>query len=124
MTREIAHQKSFEKALYAINGNFPPGKMAGLPQYTDKYYDLSQGEGNARGPWNEGKQWEFESDFARMAPVDGGDGAASGGLTSAEAKMLQSAAVRTASAADRDPTTGADLGAKRDGSGGSTKSMH
>ena len=24
MTREVAHQKSFEKALYAINGNFPP----------------------------------------------------------------------------------------------------
>lgn len=27
MTREIAHQKSFEKALYAIEPNFPPGKL-------------------------------------------------------------------------------------------------
>lgn len=26
MTREVAHQKSFEKALYAIAPNFPPGK--------------------------------------------------------------------------------------------------
>ena len=25
MTREVAHQKSFEKALYAITPNFPPG---------------------------------------------------------------------------------------------------
>src|SRR5438270_7566901 len=29
MTREIAHQKSFEKALYSIQGNFPPGKLKG-----------------------------------------------------------------------------------------------
>jgi Mn-containing catalase len=27
MTREIAYQKSFEKALYAIEPNFPPGKL-------------------------------------------------------------------------------------------------
>src|SRR5947209_7853455 len=37
MTREIAHQKSFEKALYAIEPNFPPGKLPGMPQYTDLY---------------------------------------------------------------------------------------
>ena len=30
MTREIAHQKSFEKALYAIEPNFPPGKLPGV----------------------------------------------------------------------------------------------
>ncbi len=29
MTREVAHQKSFEKALYAIPANFPPGKLPG-----------------------------------------------------------------------------------------------
>jgi Mn-containing catalase len=29
MTREIAHQKSFEKALYSISPNFPPGKLPG-----------------------------------------------------------------------------------------------
>src|SRR6185503_10627117 len=52
MTREVAHQKSFEKALYAIQPNFPPGKVPGMPQYTDKYFNTSQGEGDARGPWN------------------------------------------------------------------------
>ena len=31
MTREVAHQKSFEKALYSIKENFPPGKMPGVP---------------------------------------------------------------------------------------------
>ncbi len=31
MTREIAHQKSFEKALYAIEPNFPSGKLPGVP---------------------------------------------------------------------------------------------
>ena len=43
MTREIAHQKSFEKALYAIEPNFPPGKLPGMPQFTNKYFNMSQG---------------------------------------------------------------------------------
>src|SRR5690606_22189717 len=30
MTREVAHQKSFEKALYSIKDNFPSGKLPGL----------------------------------------------------------------------------------------------
>jgi len=30
MTREIAHQKSFEKALYSIKPNFPPGTAASV----------------------------------------------------------------------------------------------
>lgn len=43
MTREAAHQKSFEKALYAITPNFPPGKLPDVPEFTNKYYDMSQG---------------------------------------------------------------------------------
>ncbi|MDZ7475620.1 manganese catalase family protein [Stenotrophomonas pavanii] len=35
MTREIAHQKSFEKALHSIQPNFPPGKQPGDPAFTD-----------------------------------------------------------------------------------------
>src|SRR5215218_8863458 len=53
MTREVAHQKSFEKALYAIEPNFPAGKLPGVPAYTDTYYDMSQGPGDTRGPWNQ-----------------------------------------------------------------------
>ncbi len=50
MTREIAHQKSFEKALYAIEGHFPPGKLPGDPRFTNAYMDMSHGKGDARGP--------------------------------------------------------------------------
>ena len=31
MTREVAHQKSFEKALYAIENNFPTGTYRTKP---------------------------------------------------------------------------------------------
>lgn len=111
MTREVAHQKSFEKALYAIEPNFPPGKLPGKPEFTDKYYDLSQGDGQPRGPWNQGPEWEFVSDYAQQMAVDGGDGSASVEVSSEEAKMLDAAATRTSSNTQGNPTTGADLGA-------------
>ena len=119
MTREIAHQKAFEKALYAIDGNFPPGKIPGNPEFTDKYYNMSQGQGDGRGPWNQGDGWEYISDREQQAAVDGGDGMAEVKLTTAEVKLLKAAAARTKENPSADPTTGADLGA---GSGaGSTK---
>lgn len=111
MTREVAHQKSFEKALYAIEPNFPPGKLPGMPRFTDKYYDMSQGNGEGSGPWNRGNGWEVVSDREQQAAVDGGDGTASVGLSADEEELLVKAASRTASRTDVDPTTGADLGA-------------
>lgn len=111
MTREIAHQKSFEKALYAIEPNFPPGKLPGQKEFTDKYYNMSQGDGDAQGPWNTGAQWEMVSDRAEQGAVDGGDGMASANMPAADQKMLMQAAARTASKPDSNPVTGADLGA-------------
>lgn len=111
MTREIAHQKAFEKALYAIEPNFPPGKLPGEPEFTDKYYDMSEGEGQVRGPWNQGEQWEYVTDREAQAAVDGGDGSASVALEGVEAEAAKASAARTASATDVDPTTGAELGA-------------
>ena len=111
MTREIAHQKSFEKALYAIQPNFPSGKLGGVPQFTDKYYNLSQGEGDATGPWNEGEQWEAVDDRDAQAAVDGGDGTASVDLTKLEKDALKAMAGRTKSDPTANPVTGADLGA-------------
>ena len=111
MTREVAHQKSFEKALYAMEPNFPAGKLVGLPAFADKYYDMSQGEGDARGPWNEGEQWEFIDDREQQGAVDGGDGSASVSLGERDAAAVQAFATRTASDADSNPVTGADLGA-------------
>lgn len=72
MTREIAHQLSFEKALHAIQPNFPQGKLPGMPEFTNVYFNMSQGEGSTRGPWNEGDDWDFVEDPAPA--VDGGDG--------------------------------------------------
>ncbi|QCQ99930.1 manganese catalase family protein [Brevundimonas sp. SGAir0440] len=111
MTREVAHQKSFEKALYAMEPNFPAGKLVGLPSFADKYYDMSQGEGDVRGPWNEGEQWEFINDREQQGAVDGGDGSASVSLGERDAAAVQAFAARTASDLDGNPVTGADLGA-------------
>ena len=118
MTREIAHQKSFEKALYAIEPNFPPGKLPGVPEFTDKYYHLSRGDGEAnKGSWNSGPQWEHVDDPEQQVAVDGGDGMASVKLDRLSEKLVNAAAVRTMSHPETDPVTGADLGA---GPGGGT----
>ena len=111
MTREIAHQKAFEKALYAIEPNFPSGKLPGVPEFTNKYYNLSQGDGDAQGPWNTGEIWETVNDFADQSAVDGGDGTASVKLSKAEEAVVAAAADRTASDPTGDPMTGAELGA-------------
>ena len=110
MTREIAHQKSFEKALYSIEPNFPPGKLPGDPTFTDVYFNTSKGEPETRGPWNQGEQWKFVSEFEDMVGVDGGLGDASVDLDSDEASQLKQTAMRTKSDPTLDPLTGAELG--------------
>ncbi|WP_372392914.1 manganese catalase family protein [Xanthomonas sp. NCPPB 3582] len=111
MTREVAHQKSFEKALYAIEPNFPPGKLPGDPRFTDTYYNMSQGEGDAVGPWNTGEQWEMVADRDAQAAVDGGDGTASVKLDASQAKAVAAMSQRLLSNPELDRVTGADLGA-------------
>lgn len=111
MTREVAHQKAFEKALYAIPANFPAGKLPGDPEWTDKYLNMSQGEGDASGPWNTGEQWEVISDREAQMAVDGGDGHATVSLSDIEEKAVDAFMARTMSDPDTDPVTGADLGA-------------
>jgi Mn-containing catalase len=115
MTREVAHQKSFEKALYAIEPNFPPGKLPADPQFANTYYNLSQGEGKSggdvAGPWNSGPEWERVDDRKNQMAVDGGDGQATVPLSAADKKTLAALVKRTKSATDHDVVTGADLGA-------------
>ena len=111
MTREVAHQKSFEKALYSMEPNFPPGKLPGLPQFSDKYFNSSQGDGDTRGPWNQGEQWEFVAEFSDQQAVDGGDGQAHVKVSASDKKVIDKLSARTASAPDSNPVTGADLGA-------------
>jgi Mn-containing catalase len=109
MTREIAHQKSFEKALYAIEDNFPPGKLPGVEQYANLYVNASQGEGDMNGSWNSGPQWDRVDDLT--VPIDGGPGTATVELTKAETKLVEKLSARTMSDPSSDPTTGVDLGA-------------
>jgi Mn-containing catalase len=111
MTREIAHQKSFEKALYSIEDNFPSGKLPGVEPYTNIYVNASQGEGDADGPWNSGPQWDRVDDLTKTMPIDGGDGTASVGLTSDDEALVLKVAARTMSDPSADPATGVDLGA-------------
>lgn len=107
MTREIAHQKSFEKALHAIQPNFPQGKLPGMPEFTSKYFNMS-GEPNVRGPWNEGGDWEYVENPAPA--VDGGDGLASVNLPAEDEAVVEAMKTRTASDPLSQPVTGAELG--------------
>jgi Mn-containing catalase len=110
MTREIAHQKSFEKALYSISDNFPPGRLAGMRPYDTMYVNASTGPGDVTGSWNSGPEWERVDDVEAAGPVDGGDGTAQVELSASNREHLEAMAKRTASDPDADPLTGADLG--------------
>ena len=111
MTREVAHQKSFEKALYAIENNFPPGKLPGIEKFANMYVNTSQGDGDADGPWNSGEQWDRIDDLQDTLAMDGGDGMATVKLDKDEQTVADKLAKRTASDPSTDPETGADLGA-------------
>lgn len=111
MTREVAHQKSFEKALYAILNNFPPGKLPGIEKFASVYVNTSQGEGDMKGPWNDGPEWERIDDLTKALPVDGGDGKPSVALQGEQLKDLRENIARVRSDPTVNPTTGADLAA-------------
>jgi Mn-containing catalase len=64
MTREITHMKAFTAALESMGKNrFSIGKIPPTPELVDQYFNDSTGTGDegadARGPWNEGGDWEF-----------------------------------------------------------------
>jgi len=110
MTREVSHQRSFEKALYSMQPNFPPGKLPGDPRFARTYFDMSQGEGDMRGSWNSDKNFDVVSDRDQQCAVDGGDGMPAVGLSKKQLAAVQAMATRTLSMPDADPITGAELG--------------
>jgi Mn-containing catalase len=120
MTREIAHQKQFEKALYSIAENFPPGKLPGKPEFTSVYMNMSQGEGDMVGPWNNDEFWQVVSDPDAQAAVDGGDGLSAVKLTTIEKKAVAAMTARGASDPTSNPITGAELGAGAADDGGTS----
>ncbi len=65
MTREITHMKAFTAALESMGKDrFVIGKISPTPVLVDQYFNDStgvgdEGETDARGPWNEGGDWEI-----------------------------------------------------------------
>jgi Mn-containing catalase len=65
MTREITHMKAFMAALESMGKDpLEIGKIPPSPEWVNKYMDDSTGKGdngeiNARGPWNQGGEWEI-----------------------------------------------------------------
>jgi Mn-containing catalase len=65
MTREITHMKAFTAALESLGKErFSIGSIPPTPDLVNQYFDDSTGTGdrgepNARGPWNEGADWEL-----------------------------------------------------------------
>lgn len=108
MTREVAHQISFEKALYSIRNNFPPGKLPPVEKYASLYYNMSDGD-DIRGSWNSDENFTY---VANPQPaVDGAEGLASVKLSAAQQVCHEALAARTASDTSVNPVTGTDIGA-------------
>ncbi len=65
MTREITHMKAFAAALESMQKPaFSIGQIPPTPDLVNKYFNDSTGKGDdgevdARGPWNEGDDWEY-----------------------------------------------------------------
>ncbi|MBA3596927.1 MAG: manganese catalase family protein [Methylibium sp.] len=108
MTREIAHQLSFEKALYSIQPNFPAGKLPGKKEYANKYYNMSKGEGDGQGPWNSCNFEQVNEPEDQMATD--GQGGFGVQLSPEEMKTGMALMKRTKSELGVNPMTGAELG--------------
>ena len=93
-----------------MESNFPSGKMPVDPRFSSVYYNMSQGPGEMRGPWNQGPQWDFVTDREKQMAVDGGSGEAEVKLPSEDIEVLKQMQARTLSNPAADPRTGAELG--------------
>ena len=68
MTREVAHYQQFTAAINDLPVNFPPGHLAGDERFQNVAFNMSNGDGDVRGPWNEGQgpwpdgmEWQYVS---------------------------------------------------------------
>lgn len=69
MTREVTHFQQFTAALNELPVNFPPGTLPGDNRFQNVAFNMSNGQGSVRGPWNEGQgpwpegmEWEYVED--------------------------------------------------------------
>ena len=81
MTREITHMKAFTAALESMHKpRFMIGKIPPTPGLVDQFFNTSTGRGedgeiDARGPWNEGKDLQMVEAPAFQELSQAGDGA-------------------------------------------------
>ena len=79
MTREITHMKAFTAALESMNKpRFSIGQIPPTPGLVDQFFNDSTGEGedgeiDARGPWNEGNDWQVVDSPAFQALESAGN---------------------------------------------------
>ena len=111
MTREITHMKAFTAALESMGKPiFSIGRIPPTPGLVNQYFNDStgigdRGEPDARGPWNQGGNWQFVDSPAFQAvesekagtrtPTDGDQGSNGGSRasrTSREPKAKQATA--------------------------------
>lgn len=69
MSREVAHFQQFTAALNELPVNFPPGALPGDDRFQNVAFNMSDGAGSVRGPWNEGQgpwpdgmEWRYVDD--------------------------------------------------------------
>ncbi len=100
MTREITHMKAFTAALESMGKpRFSIGQIPPTRGLVDQFFNDSTGKGedgeiDARGPWNEGGDWEFVEAPAFQQMRADGNGAAPAVAdrstsTAAEPNMVQ-----------------------------------
>ncbi|WP_421696472.1 DUF892 family protein [Aestuariivirga sp.] len=96
MTREITHMKAFAAALESLEKPaFSIGRIAPSAGVVNQFYNDSTGSGDlgeidARGPWNEGGEWEFIQSPAMQAPNGSAANGADGQVESNAGPMVES----------------------------------
>lgn len=113
MSREITHMKAFTAALESMGKPvFSIGRIPPTASLVDQYFNDStglgdRGEPDARGPWNEGGDWEFvnapafqelESELAGTRASDNGGGS-NGHAKASNGKSAKSSPKRNATPA-------------------------
>ena len=100
MTREITHMKAFAAALESMQKPaFSIGQIPPTPALVNQYFNDSTGQGDdgemdARGPWNEGGDWELVEAPALQGLRTGG-GARSNGRPTEDGEHFPGAEVLT-----------------------------
>ena len=106
MTREITHMKAFTLALESLGKDpFSIGKIQPTPVLVNQYFNDStgvgdEGETDARGPWNEGGDWEIvqlpelEQGVENFESAESGNGSAHTGRSKAAAQEKRASKAR------------------------------